>query len=160
MGHVSATCHGIILQPQPAGRSYARAASTRRQGKIEASAVTEMPATCEQRATAHVSVENQWPTCADGSQSRKATALEMVELAVPADDTCLSRLIEQLLEARAVEQPDDGPSHRREAQQPARHGFWCAPRDGAARTCLERAVHFLLSSTDTLAQRAEGCLGW
>ena len=38
----------------------------------------------------------------------------MVELAVPADDTCLSRLIEQPLEARAVEQPDDGPSHRRE----------------------------------------------
>ena len=110
MGYVSATLrHGIILL-QPDRRAYARAASTRRQSKIEASAVTGMPATCEQRATAHVSVENQWLTCRWQSQ---ATALEMVELAVPADDTCLSRLIEQPLEARAVEQPDDGPSHRR-----------------------------------------------
>ena len=87
-----------------------------------------MPATCKQRAAAHVSVENQWRP-ADGSH--KATALEMVELAVPADDTCLSRLIEQPLEARAVEQPDDGPSHRRELGQQPRHGFWRARRRAA-----------------------------
>ena len=97
---------------QPAGRPYAHAASRRRQSKIEASAVTGMPATCEQRATAHVSIENQWLTCRWQSQS---DSLEMVELAAPADDTCLSRLIEQPLEARAVEQHDDGPSHRRDS---------------------------------------------
>ena len=93
----------------------ARAGSAHRQSKIEARPLIGTPATCVQRATAHVSVENQWSALHMAVAKRQ----HMRGWSRPwaADDTWWSRLIKQPLEWRTADEIDDGPSHRRRGQR-------------------------------------------
>ena len=71
------------------------------------------------RAVSNRTHERTEPASKPAPGIRNATACEMVEQAMTADDTCLSGLIKQPLEARTAEHHDDEPSHTRTSEEEA-----------------------------------------